>query len=473
VARRIVVVGGVVAGMSAALAARRTDPDAEIIVLERGPWASYVGTVVPEKLGAPDGRVEDAVVVVPRELMNCHALDLRTQHEVVTIVPAEQRIEVTDVRFARSYELTYDALVLATGAIRDVPDVPGRDLAGAFALRTLEDGRAVQSFLQEHKPRTACIVGDGLYSISVVEALRKRGLAVTLAEPNARLAHQFHKLTSHAIQRELEHRGVRIELKTRLAGIERGEVGLIVDLAGTRLATDLVIFAADVRPNVSLATAAGVEMHACGGVFVDEYMHTSAPSVFAAGECTAVHHRLRRREVYLPLPSVARRQGEVAGANAAGARSRFRGALGAEAARIFDLEVARVGLTRTDIDDDALSVVEEVSSQSDRSVGEHGAHTITTILHAERHDGRLVAAEMFGRGTVARRIDVFAAALFGGMTLEEVTNLDLAYAPRAGPLTDPVVAAAEGALRRLEQENRELTRSRGEGDESAFDSSSP
>jgi NADPH-dependent 2,4-dienoyl-CoA reductase/sulfur reductase-like enzyme len=473
--RRIIIVGGVAAGMSAALAARRQDRDAEIVIFEKSEWASYVAPVIPEKLARPDRRVEEAIVVVPDELWSSHGIGLRTQHEVTAVDVAARALTVRDLRFGRDSEQAYDSLVLATGATLEPPAIAGRELPGVFGLRTLGQGLALQEHLAAQHPRTACVIGDDAHSLASAQALRERGLAVTLVCPAGRPLPEFHPASSRAVARELEHHGVRVVTSAPLSRIEQVEHGLVVTADDeVRVPAEIVVFAGPPVPSLELARDAGLNIHLRGGIDVDEYQHTSAPDVYAAGECAVSYHRLLRREVWLPLPALARRQGEVAGINAAGGRVRFPGTLAAQAARIFDLEVARVGLTRAELDELGEEHLEEQSLQSDRSAGEPGARSLSMVLHVSRRDGLLLAAEMFGPASVVRRVDVFGTAIFAGLTVEDVAGLDLAYAPHAGPLTDAVAAAAESALRRLEAIDRIAAHpSAQEGDRLAFDASSP
>jgi len=437
---RIVVIGGVAAGMSAASQARRRQPEAEVVVLERGRHVSYGACGMPYNLEDPARSMEDLVVLTPEKVRE-RGIDLRTRHEVLALDPAARTLTVRDLDADRTGTLAYDALVIATGASPVRPPIAGIDLPGVFFLRELRDGQALKRHLAEARPERAVVVGAGYIGVEMAEALVKRGLGVTVVEKLGQAVPGFEPAIAEAVREELEGHGVAVETGVTVQGIERAGSGLAVVTDRERYPAGLVLVSVGVRPNVALAKAAGIRLGETGAIAVDPGMRTSAPGVFAAGDCAEARHLVSGRPVWVPLGTTANKQGKVAGANAAGADETFAGIVGTAAFKVFDVEVARTGLGFEEakrLDRDAVAAL---SRHASRAHGYPGGRTNTTVVVAERGTGRLLGAQMVGE-TAAKRIDVFATALHAGMSVEDVEGLDLSYAPPFAPVYDPVLIAA-------------------------------
>jgi NADPH-dependent 2,4-dienoyl-CoA reductase/sulfur reductase-like enzyme len=449
---RIVVVGGVAAGMSAASQAKRRQPEAEVVVLERGPYVSYAACGMPYRIEDPTGTMEDLVVLTPADVRE-RDVDLRLRHRALAIDPARRTVTAQDLQGGGTIDLGYDALVLATGAAPVHPPIPGLDRPGVFLLRELTDGQALARHLAEARPARAVIVGAGYIGMEMAEALRRRGLAVTVLEKMGQVVPGYDPAIAALVVDALQRHEVTVETGITVEAVqdgdEDGDAGLTVRTDRGLIPTDMVLVSVGIRPRVELARTAGVALGETGAVAVDDGMRTSVPGVFAAGDCAEARHIVSGRPVWIPLGTTANKQGKVAGANAAGGAERFPGVAGTAAFRVFDLEVGRTGLTPRQASRIGREAVAAVSRQPSHAHSVPGASPITTVLLVDRGTGRLLGAEMAGVGVVAKRIDVLATALHAGLGVEALEQLDLSYAPPFAPVFDPVLIAATVARKRL------------------------
>ena len=439
---RIVVIGGVAAGMSAASQAKRRDSQAEVIALERGPYVSYGACGMPYNIGDSDRDMHDLVIITPSQFRHKRGIDVRVRHEVLAIDTEARRVKVHDHTEARDYELAYDKLVVATGASALKPPLPGIDLTGVFLLRELTDGEAIKSFIAQSGARRAVIVGAGYIGMEMAEVLTQRGLAVTILERAAQVLPGFEPVIADIVADALARHGVQVMTGVGVTGIQRDDDQLTVHTDKKSVAADLVLVAVGVRPNVTLAGSAGIALGTTGAIAVDDHQRTNVAHVYAAGDCAEAYHRVLQQPVYIPLGTTANKQGKVAGANAAGGDQTFAGIVGSAAFKVFDLEVARTGVGAAEIQQHGLEVISAVSHHSSRGHHYAGAAKITTVMFAARASGKLVGAQMVGADTVAKRMDVLATALHAGMNLTQIEGLDLSYAPPFAPVYDPILIAA-------------------------------
>jgi NADPH-dependent 2,4-dienoyl-CoA reductase/sulfur reductase-like enzyme len=441
---RIVVVGGVAAGMSAASQAKRRRPDAEVVVFERGPHISYGACGIPYNLSDPRRSLEDLVVLSAERARAERGIDVRTRQEVVALDTRAHVLRARDLAADRDFTLGFDRLVLATGASPVALPIPGRDLPGVFLLRELTDGAAIKHYLEGASVGRAVIVGAGYIGMEMAEVLRARGLEVTTLEKLGQVVPGFEPDIADAVAEELDRNGVRVETGVQVSAFVRppsGE-GLVVATDRGPFPADLVLVSVGIRPNVRLAKAAGIAIGPTGAIAVDAGMRTSAPDVFAAGDCAEASHLVGGGPTWIPLGTTANKMGKVAGANAAGADERFPGVVGTAAFKVFDLEVARTGLGAAEVARLGIDAAVAPSSHKSRGHAYPGSKTIRTVLFAERASGRLLGAQMVGGEGVATRIGVFATALHARLTLGEIEGLDLAYAPPFAPVYDPILIAA-------------------------------
>jgi NADPH-dependent 2,4-dienoyl-CoA reductase/sulfur reductase-like enzyme len=439
---RIVVIGGVAAGMSAASQAKRRLPDAEVVALERGAYVSYGACGMPYNIEDAGRDIEDLVVFTPERFREERGIDVRTRHEAIAIETAAKQVKVLDRDRDRDYALEYDELVIATGATAFKPPFEGLDLPGVFVLRDLTHGAAIKRYLESNTPARAVIVGGGYIGMEMAEALTARGLAVTVLEMMDQVVPGWHPTIADTVRKTLGEHDVAVESGVRVERIGTRDGGLEVQTGGRVFPCDMVLVSVGVRPNVNLARAAGIKLGKTGAIAVDDHMRTSTPHVYAAGDCAEAFHRVAEEPAYLPLGDTANKQGKVAGANAAGGDEAFGGIVGSAGFKVFELEVARTGFGQSEIDRLGLKAVAATSKHASFAHGYPNPKPIQTVLFAEVGSGRLLGAQMVGAGVVGKRIDVFATALHAGMTVAEVEGLDLAYAPPISPVYDPILIAA-------------------------------
>jgi NADPH-dependent 2,4-dienoyl-CoA reductase/sulfur reductase-like enzyme len=444
----LVIVGGVAAGLAAAMEARRRSPDLSITVLERTGDISYGACGLPYVIAGLIPSLADLVLHAPEYFRERHNIDVRLRNEAREILPAKSVVRVSENGVER--ELGYTALVIATGAAAICPPLPGHDLEGVFVLRHLSDARRLLQFTEQRRPRAAAVVGAGYIGLEMAEAFAARGLRVTLVEASDNVMGTLGGRGRDLVADELRARGVEVLFGERVTAVEGadGRVRSLVTETGRRIDAEIISIGVGVRPEAALARAAGLEIGESGAVVVDERQRTSAANVYAAGDCCEVLHRVSGRRVWHPLGQPAVRQGWVAGANAARGElepeARYAGVVGTNAVKVFGLEVARTGLSLTEARAAGFDATDSESRTSSRAGYYPGGAKIFTRLISDRA-GRLLGAQMVAPEGVAQRINVYAAALHAGLKLDDLERFDLAYAPPFAPTIDPIQRAAHQA----------------------------
>lgn len=448
---RVLVIGGVAAGMSAASQVKRRRPDWEVVALEKGPYVSYGACGMPYNIQDPDRSIEDLVVISPERFRDERGIDVRTGHEAQRIDAARKRVRVRDLGAGQTYELTYDRLVIATGASAVRLPLPGADQDGVFVLRELTDGAAVKEAIAARQARHVAIVGGGYIGLEMCDILRRRGIGVTLLERLDQLAPGIDPTLAGQVRAEVERHGAEVWTGVSVEGFEQVTNGLRVRTDRGDLEADLVVVAVGARPNVALARDAGVQIGPTGAIAVDERMRTNLPDVFAAGDCAEAFHRISGRPAWVPLGTTANKQGKIAGANAAGGDERFRGIVGTAAFQVLDLQVGRTGLALDEARARGFDAFRSESTQRTRGHRFPGSGPATTVLTLERGTGRLLGAQQVAPEGVQGRINVYATALLAGMDLDDLSSLDLAYAPPLAPVYDPILISATVGRKELER----------------------
>jgi NADPH-dependent 2,4-dienoyl-CoA reductase/sulfur reductase-like enzyme len=446
----LVIVGGVAAGLAAAMEARRNAPGLPVTVYERTGDISYGACGLPYVVAGLIPSADSLVLHTPEYFRERHDIEVRTNCEAVELLPSKAVLRVREGGAER--EVGYDSLVLATGAAAVCPPLPGRDLEGVFVLRHMRDGRRLLRHLEAARPRTAAVVGAGYIGLELAEAFASRGLRTTLVEASDAVMGALGGRMRDLVAEELRARGVEVLFGERVTGFEGAgaRVTRVLTDAGRAVEAEVVSVGVGVRPEVALAAAAGIEVGESGALLTDERQRTSAPGVYAAGDCCEVLHRVSGRRVWHPLGQPAVRQGWVAGANAvgdAGAGARYAGVVGTNAVKVFGLEVARTGLSLKEAVEAGFDATETENDSHSRAGYYPGSSRIHTRLVTDAR-GRLLGAQMVGREGVAHRVNVYAAALHAGLRVEEVERLDLAYAPPFAPTIDPVIRAAHAARKK-------------------------
>ncbi|HEX8503257.1 MAG TPA: FAD-dependent oxidoreductase [Pyrinomonadaceae bacterium] len=446
----LVIVGGVAAGLAAAMEARRAAPDLPVTVYERTGDIAYGACGLPYVVAGLIPSADALVLHTPEYFRERHRIDVRVNCEALELLPSKSIVRVRVDGAER--EVGYDSLVLATGAAAVCPPLPGRELEGVFVLRHLRDGRRLLRFMEGARPRTAVVVGAGYIGLEMAEAFTARGLRTTLVESSQTVMGALGGRARDIVADELRANGVEVTFGERVTAFEgaSGRVARVLTDAGRVLEADVVSVGVGVRPEVALAAAAGIETGESGALVTDERQRTSAPGVYAAGDCCEALHRVSGRRVWHPLGQPAVRQGWVAGANAAGdasAEARYPGVVGTNVVKVFGLEAARTGLSLEEAREAGFDAAETEGEAHSRAGYYPGGSKIHTRLVADAR-GRLLGAQMVGREGVAQRVDVYAAALHAGLRLEDVERLDLAYAPPFAPTIDPIIRAAHRARKK-------------------------
>ena len=458
VTERLVVIGGDAAGMSAASQARkrRGSEELEILAFERGNYTSYSACGIPYLVGDVVADLDELIVRTPEEFRTKQQIDVRVRHEVVGIDTGSGRVTVRDLAGGTESVEPYDQLMVATGGKPMVLDVEGVDSHGIFGVQTLDDGAAIERVIEDEHPERAVVVGAGYIGLEMAEAFQLRGLHVSVVErapqPMTTLDPDMGGLIATALRDGL---GIDLYQSEAVEGFETegGRVRGVVTENRT-LPADIVVMGLGSRPNVELAESAGIPIGGSRGIKVDQRMQTEVEGVWSAGDCAEKMHRVSRKPVSIALGTHANKEGRVAGINLGGGYATFPGVLGTATSKVCGYEVARTGLNEAEAAEAGFQVISVTTESTTRAGYYPGASPITTKLTVEQPSGRLIGAQIVGKEGAAKRIDVLAMALWNEMTVDEMLNVDLSYAPPFAPVWDPVLISARRAWERV-QANRQ------------------
>jgi NADPH-dependent 2,4-dienoyl-CoA reductase/sulfur reductase-like enzyme len=448
---RVVVIGGDAAGMSAASQAKRLAGDRlEIVVLERSHHTSYSACGIPYWIGG-DVVGPDALVARTAQQHRANGIDLRLRQEVIAVDLDRREVQVRVLDDSSSYALGFDQVVLAMGAVPVRPPWPGVDAPGVYGVQTLDDGQAVLDALNAEdgvRPRRAVVVGGGYIGVEMAEALIQRGLEVSVVdrapEPMTTLDPDMGAMVHAAMQ----GMGIDVRTGTDVEGFAVGDAGVVkgVLTADGTLPADLVVLGTGVRPNTALVRDSGLPLGTSGGVRTDLQMRVPGlEGVWAGGDCVETRDLVAEEFRHVPLGTHANKHGRVIGTNLGGGYATFPGVVGTAVSKVCALEIARTGLGESDAATAGFACVVVKVETSTRAGYYPGARPMTVKMLAERRTGRLLGAQIVGEEGAAKRIDACAVALWNAMTVEEMTSLDLSYAPPFAPVWDPVLIAARKA----------------------------
>ena len=447
---KLLIIGGVAGGASAAARSRRLSEDADIVVFERGPDVSFANCGLPYYIGGEIAERDELLVTTPGRLRSRFKLDVRTRSSVEAIDRIAKTVRVRDLASEREYDETYDKLILATGAAPFRPSIPGIDLPGVFTLRNLQDTDQIKARV-DRGVKQAVLLGGGFISLELAENFVRRGIATTVVEKGGQILTPFDKEMTTPIVQELAAKGVTLLLGQSAESLKQTAVGLEVCLiSGQRLPAQLVIFGVGVRPENKLAIDADLEVGPRGGIRVNVYLQTSDPNIYAVGDTIEVKDFVSGDRTQVPLAGPANRQGRIAADNVFGRAVRYRGTQGTAIVGVFDKTAAMTGASEK-ILRQANRPFRKVYVHPTHHAGYYpGAQTMSLKLLFDPMTGRVLGAQVVGGAGVDKRIDVLAVAIQAGMTVFDLEQMELAYAPQYGSAKDPINMAgfvAGGLLR--------------------------
>ena len=451
--RKIVVVGGVAAGASAATKARREDEHARIVLLEKGPYVSFANCGLPFHLSNQIEDRDDLFVVTPQLLNERFDIEVRLFSEATRIDREKKCVHIADHGRNAKYEEPYDKLILAPGAEVIIPDIPGVDAPGVYPLKTIADMDAVKTYIRTNGPETAAVIGGGFIGLEAAEALHALGMEVTVVEAQDQLLSPWDPDIADEIEQhmldDLWMEVIKSDPVREITTDGDRVTGLVLE-SDTAVEAELVILAIGVRPNTGLAVDAGLDVTERGLIITDPRMRTSDPDIFAAGDAVRTVHRIHETPCWLPMAGPANRQGRAAGANAAGGDITFPGVIGTAIVRVGKLVTARCGLSEKEASASGTAHIVALATEQSHAGYYPGATELRLKLIVQKPEGTLLGAQAVGEDGVDKRIDVLATAVTARMNVRELVDLELTYAPPFGSAKDPVNVAAMIAVNILD-----------------------
>jgi len=443
-----VIIGGDAAGMSAASRAKRTMPDLEVTVLEKTMDVSYSACGMPYNIAEPDREIEDLVVRHAHVFREKQNINLLTGHCVDNIDPAGKTvggISMAGIKF----EFPYDKLLIATGASPIIPDMPGFDLPGVLGLKSLEDGRKIKQFLKKSSVKKVIIIGMGYIALEMAEALRARNIEVDMVKPRPAFLPWMDEQMAQVVKDEVKSNGVTMYPGHQVEKIEKSGDCLKIICPDLTLEGDMVLVAIGITPNIDMAEKAGIELGIKKSIAVDRGLKTSDENIYAAGDCADAFHIVTGQKAWIPLALRANRAGWAVADNVCGKDVQLPGIAGTSVFKVFNLEVARTGLSAQEAERAEFDPVEVTIKTRSRAHAHPGSSTIWLQMTGDKKTGRLLGVQMVGKEGVAHRINAPAVALHGHMTVEQFGQSDLAYAPPFSPVWDPMLTTANQLLKKL------------------------
>lgn len=451
-----VIIGGDAAGMSAASKIKRELPEAEVIVYERSPHISYSACGMPYWIGGIVDSDRKLIVLTPEIARKKRGIQVHIHHEAIAINPSQHTIQVKNLNTGKEFSQPYSKLCIATGARATKPPIPGIDLPGVFTLRILRDAQHIHTYMNAHPMHSAVVIGGGYIGIEMVEAMRERGIETHLIEMQPQIMPNFDPDMVKEIATHLTQKGVNIHTESRVSAITQDGSHLLVHADKTgEIRADIVIIAIGVTPNAELAADAGLQLGTSKAIQVDRQMRTTDPDIFAAGDCVEHYHWVLDRNVWIPLATSANKGGRVAGENMLGNNATLPGILGTAVVKVFDHTMAITGLTETEARKSNLfgmagEFVGATTIDANDKVGYWpDVANIKVKLVFDKRNGRILGCQLVGKDGINKRIDIIATAITAKMNLEDVTMLDLSYAPPYSTTHDPLQICASVAQRDL------------------------
>lgn len=436
---KVVIVGGVAGGATAAARIRRLDEQAEIIVFERSGYVSYANCGLPYYIGGVIEDPEELTLQTPESFFSRFRILVKVRHEVTAIYPDRKCVSVRNLETGEEFEESYDKLLLSPGAKPAQPELPGIGLHRLFTLRTVEDTFKIKEYIQKNKPKSAVLAGGGFISLELAENLRELGMDVTIVQRPKQLMNPFDPDMAAFIHSEVRRHGIKLALGHTVEGFEEKDNGVDVLLKDEKpLHGDMVVMAIGVTPDSHLAKEAGLKLGIKGSILVNDRMETSAPDIYAVGDAVQVKHFVTGQDALISLAGPANRQGRIAADNICGGDSRYPGSLGSSVIKVFTMTAASTGVNETAAKKAGIDADHVILSPMSHAGYYPGGKVMTMKVVFEKKTWRLLGAQIIGYEGVDKRIDVLAAAIHAGLSAIQLKDLDLAYAPPYSSAKDPV-----------------------------------
>ncbi len=436
---KVVIIGGVAGGATAAARLRRLDEAAEIVVFERSGYVSYANCGLPYYIGGAIEEPEALTLQTPESFFARFRVDMRVRHEVTAIHPEKKTVSVKALETGEEFEERYDKLILSPGARPTQPRLPGVGIGKVFTLRTVEDTFRIKDYINAHHPKSAVLAGGGFISLELAENLRELGMEAAIVQRPKQLMTPFDPDMAAFIHGEARRHGIRLALGHTVEGFAERDGGVDVLLKDAApLHADMVVLAIGVTPDTVLAKEAGLELGLKGSIVVNDRMETSVPDIYAVGDAVQVKHSVTGQDAVISLAGPANKQGRIAADNICGGDSRYPGSQGSSVIKVFDLTAASTGVSETNAKKAGLDVDTVILSPMSHAGYYPGGKLMTMKVVFEKGTCRLLGAQIVGYEGVDKRIDVLATAIRAGLTAIQLKDLDLAYAPPYSSAKDPV-----------------------------------
>ncbi len=436
---KVVIVGGVAGGATAAARIRRLDESAQIVVFERSAYVSYANCGLPYYIGGVITAPEELTLQTPESFFERFRIEIHVRHEVTDIHPERKTVSVRNLVTGDVFEEEYDKLLLSPGARPVPPSLPGADLERLFTLRTVEDTLRIRRFIEENKPSSAVLAGGGFIGLELAENLRELGLDVTIIQRPRQLMNPFDPDMAAFLHAKMKKKGIHLLLGHSVEGFQEKDGCIETLLADApSVSSDMVIFAVGVTPDTSLAQKAGLQLGLKGSILVNDKMETSVPDIYAVGDAVQIRHLVTGEDALISLAGPANKQGRIAADNICGISSRFKGSLGSSVIKVFDMTAAVTGINEKTARKLGLDFDKVYLSPANHAGYYPGDRLMTMKVLFEKKSLRLLGAQIIGYEGVDKRIDVLATAIQAGLDASSLTELDLAYAPPYSSAKDPV-----------------------------------
>lgn len=436
---KVVIVGGVAGGATAAARIRRLDEQADIVVFERSGYISYANCGLPYYIGDVITDPEELTLQTPESFFSRFRVKMKVRHEVAAIHPDRKSVSVRNLDTGEGFEETYDKLILSPGAKPTQPKLPGVSIDRVFTLRTVEDTFRIKEYINKNKPKSAVLAGGGFIGLELAENLRGLGMDVTIVQRPKQLMSPFDADMASFIHAEMRKHGVKLQLGYAVEGFEKRDGGVDVLLKDAApVHADMVVLAIGITPETSLAKNAGLELGIKGSILVNDRMETSVPDIYAAGDAVQVKHYVTGDDALISLAGPANKQGRIIADNICGGNSRYLGSQGSSVIKVFDLTAATTGVSETAARKAGLEVDTVILSPMCHAGYYPGGKVLTMKVIFEKDTHRLLGAQIVGYEGVDKRIDVLATAIHAGLKATQLKDLDLAYAPPYSSAKDPV-----------------------------------